>query len=135
MGLDQHEEGCGYVDVEMKGDWGFEDVPMAAHTGVRTSLRGGFNTIREQCTDNGLDIPENANNLFGLALYGLGAIEVETAMELARDDAVVAKNAAVSAQARRAEKMQADLKCDAEVSDRNTIDILLDAVESRREEL
>lgn len=58
-----------------------------AQLDVRASLHGDFNLIHEQCAAGGLETPEKANNVLGLALLGRDIIEDKATSKVTRDHA------------------------------------------------
>lgn len=60
------------------GDWKFDDVPVDSHVDVRASLPADFIAICEQCRADNLEVPANANAVFGFVPKNLGAVLIWT---------------------------------------------------------
>lgn len=83
---------------------------MTTQKDLRENLLGDLTTICELCEAGSLELIENGYNMFGLARYGLDAIEEKKDLEVASDVAVVDKHKEVSAQTcMKVEKLQAEL--------------------------
>lgn len=87
------------INVGGKEDWYLSHFPVELDTSVSASLRVYFDDICERCRESCLEVPEDANKDFSLALGGVyaiaereGTIESKNAAVVARDSAVKKSN-------------------------------------------
>lgn len=73
--MDNRKHNCDPFDPEAEGDQDFENIRVADHPDVRTSLCHDFTVVCVLSIIGGLDIPEKLNNVSSVGYSEIAYIE------------------------------------------------------------